>query len=125
MAAKDFALSSESQALTQGKHRRAAAAKRYSTLSRHRNDPPILQRQDTVCAVKNSIVVGHKQCGRAARGPHAFEQVDHIGSAILVEGRSRLIGEHQRWVADKRTGNRDALFLATRQVRREVIDPVR
>ncbi len=53
-----------------------------------------------------------------------LEQTDDVDSRILVEGRGRLVGEHQPWVIHQGPADRDPLAFAARQKSRLVIDAV-
>jgi hypothetical protein len=61
----------------------------WSSSDRDRDDPTILQRQDTVCAVEDPVVMRHEHGRGAPLGSEALEQIDNIGGAVLVEQRWR------------------------------------
>ena len=44
---------------------------------------------------------------------HLVQDADHGQRPFAVERRRRLVGEDDRWLVDQRTGDGDALLLAT------------
>src|SRR5690349_18072548 len=53
------------------------------------------------------------------------EEIDHVGARLRVEIPRRLIGENDSRLVRKRTRDRDALLLAARQMRGQMVDPRR
>mgnify|MGYP001826202426 CR=1 FL=1 len=49
------------------------------------------------------------------------EQVQHAVCHVRVEVTRRLVGQQESWLPGERSGNRDALLLAARQLRGEVL----
>ena len=66
-------------------------------------------------------IVGHDDDGRAV-GVDAIEEIGDLLARRLVELAGRLVREQERRPVRERARNRDALHLATGQLRREVID---
>jgi len=64
------------------------------------------------------LVVGHVD----HRHPEPLVQVLdlelHVLAELLVEGAERFVHQHELRLKDKRTGERDALLLAARELRR-------
>ena len=71
------------------------------------------------------LIVGRDQ-RRAAFAAHQVQEFgeDDVGG-VLVEIAGRLVGEHQRRLVGERAGDRDALLLAARQLRRAMVEPLR
>ena len=86
--------------------------------------PPFVQPHDAVHLGREALVVGGDQ-GGAAFAAHEVEEFgeDDVGGR-LVEIAGRLVGEHQRRAVGERPGDRDALLLAARQLRRAMVEPL-
>lgn len=89
-----------------------------------RYDPSVFQRQDSVGAVEDAIVVGDQKRRQSSRGAEAAEEVDHFRRAVLVECRCRFVSQEQGGISDKRASDRNALFLATGKVGGQIVDTV-
>ena len=68
--------------------------------------------------------MGDDDRGQALIGIQLVQEVHHRGGGGGIEGAGRFIGEQQRRVPDERAGDRHALFLPAREVRRAVVDPL-
>lgn len=80
------------------------------------NDPTVFQRQDSVSPVKDTVVMGDKQGCRPPRLSHAFEQIDHLGCAVLVQRGGGFVGQHKARAGNQCARDGDPLLLPTRQV---------
>ena len=80
-----------------------------------------MQADHAVHLGREALVVGRDQRGAAL----AADQVEEFGEddvgGVLVEIAGRLVGENQRRLVGERAGDRDALLLAARQLRRAVV----
>ena len=74
------------------------------------------------CAGDVLVVGDHDD--RRAFGVEAAEEADDVGRGSAVEVAGRFVGEHDRRVADDRSGDGDALAFAAGELRRLVVDPV-
>jgi len=88
----------------------------------------------------NPAVVHHQDpVGRLAREPHfvgdddhrrlevesqSLHDIENLAYELRIQGRGRLVEEHQLRLHRERAGDRDALLLATRELRRVVVDLV-
>ena len=57
-------------------------------------------------------------------GVELAEQLDHAPAVFRIEVAGRFVGDEQRRAVDERAGNRAALQLAARELRRVVREPL-
>ena len=88
------------------------------------DDPAIHQRQHAIHAGGDVGIVRDQQHGRAAFLTDLPQGIQHQLARLGVEVAGRFVGEDQRRVVRQRTGNRDTLLLAARQLGRTVVHPV-
>ncbi len=65
------------------------------------------------------------QRGRAARPTQLFQEIDHTGGRFPVKGSRGFVRQNDIGAADQGAADRHALLLSARQVRRQIIQPVR
>src|SRR5487761_463492 len=66
-------------------------------------------------------VVGDEDVGEAELRLEVLEEVDDLGLHGDVEGRDRLVADHQAGAQGERTGDADPLTLASRELRRKAV----
>ena len=69
-------------------------------------------------------VMGHHDDRPFGLSSHGFENVQKLGPGLLIEVACRFVGEQDGRVVDERPGDRDALALAARELRRPVAEAV-
>src|SRR3954454_24137579 len=74
----------------------------------HERDPSLRARGD-------GGIVRDQDDRLVVRG-ELFEDGDDVGAGFLIEVAGRLVREDERWIVDQRTGDGDALALATREL---------
>ena len=79
---------------------------------------------DHPARMRGDLVLMRDQHDRPPLLAEALEQRQHLGPRGRVEVPGRLVGEDQRRIGDERAGDGDALLLAARQLRGQVVDPV-
>ena len=96
-----------------------------AALRLHYSSRPSCSRTTRSILRGDALVVGRDQ----RRAALAADQVEELGEddvgGMLVEVAGRLVGEHQRRLVGERAGDRDALLLAARQLRRAMVEPLR
>ncbi len=63
-----------------------------------------------------------KSSARPRFAPDAAQQVEYLRLNRHVQRRDRLVADEQAWIDGKRSGNRHALALATRELVRVAIE---
>ena len=85
----------------------------------------ILQCQDAVRAIEDAIVMRDHHSGRAPGLPQLFQKGDYLGGRFPIKRCGRLVRQNDIGIADKGPADRHALLLPARQVRGQVIQPIR
>ena len=102
----------------------ARASDASSPLRLHSFKPALVQPHDAVHLGREPLVVGRDQ-RRAALAAHQVEELGEDGvGGMLVEVAGGLVGEDQRRLVGERAGDRDALLLAARELRRPMVEPL-
>ena len=85
-------------------------------------DPAIVDRDDAVGELQRAVIM----CNGEDRAPRVLrnlgQQLHHRHAVLGIERRRRLVRQNDGGRAGKRTGNRDALLLAARHLRRHGVD---
>src|SRR5690242_9755865 len=80
--------------------------------------PAPVEHDDGVGEVLDHLqIVGDEQVADTALRPDVTEQVEYLRLDRQVEGADRLVADDQPRVDDQRAGDRDALTLATGELR--------
>ena len=90
--------------------------------ARHR--PAITQHQAIVSDCRNIGIVRDQDQRHASIASHLQQQVEHMTPIRAVQIAGRLIGEDQRRIVGQRPSDRNALLLASRQLRRIVMPAI-
>ena len=72
--------------------------------------------QNALGCLRHALVVSDNGKGCALCAIEVSHQCQHILAALAIERTRRLIGQHQRRVVSKRTGDSNALTLPTRKL---------
>src|SRR5690606_22265636 len=89
-----------------------------------RDDRAVRETDRAPCAPGEVGVVRDEHERRAALAVQLLEQLDDRFAGRRVEVARRLVGEQDSRLVDERAGERDALLLAARKLRRIVVEPV-
>ena len=90
-----------------------------------RDDASVDELNDAVAALRETRVVGDDQERRPTDFVDIAHQVEHDVGVLGVEVAARLVCEHKRGIHRQRTGDGDALLLATGNVGGLVVSPRR
>ena len=72
---------------------------------------------------RNLRVMRHEDDRQPALGAQLLDEVEHGAAGFGVEAAGRLVREQDRGLVRQRSGDRDALALPTRQLRRPIALP--
>ncbi len=87
-------------------------------------DPPGIHDGDTVGRFgDHAHVVGHQHHRGAVLAAHALEELDDLGLDRDVEGRRRLVGDHQARIGAERKGDDHPLPHPAGELVRILVDP--
>jgi hypothetical protein len=84
----------------------------------------IFHGNDAICDAKDTRIMRHKQDRGTAFAGETLDQRRNLVPGDLIERRGRLVGKHEVWISDQRTGDRHTLLLATGQLGWRVIKPL-
>ena len=116
----------DAEAESDGEHRRAQRPRGQRSQrepENHCDQPPALHRQPPRRARGQRRVVRDDEDGRAVR-VDAIEQRRDVLAVSLVELARRLVGDEQRRPVGQRARDRDALHLAARELRGQMIGAI-
>jgi len=86
--------------------------------------PAVAQGQADVGERGQVGVMSDEQQCRAARALDAQQQVHDVTAGRRIQIAGRLVGEHDDRIVGQRTGERDALLLAARELRRVMVSAI-
>ena len=92
-------------------------------MTRVGDDLAVAQSDDAAGVRGDFVLVGDDHDG-ASVGVEVVEDAHHFLGRCRVECAGRFVGKDQRRVGGDRSGDRDALLLSTRELRRCVLDPI-
>ena len=99
--------------------RRRSRARRIAASS-DRTQPPVFECHDAVEAAGELDIVCRDQSREAGVADKVEKRVQHALAGRVIEVAGRLVAEQDLGVVGKRSGERDALLLASRKARRPV-----
>ena len=76
----------------------------------------VLEMQDAICDVENTVVVGDEDDARPLFSGELLNQISDIAARVLVERGRGLVGQDDFRLVDERAGDRHALTLAAREL---------
>ena len=97
----------------------------WSVILRHglavMGNAPVLQHEDAVSEVENTVVVGDDDDRTVFRHRHFAQQVHHPAARARIERGGWLVTHHQPGCVDQRAGDGDALLLPAGQLARQFV----
>ncbi len=97
--------------------------RRASPPSTSPGDLPVLQEDDPLRRRRRVGIVRDHHDRVALGAVELAEQVEDLGARARVEVAGGLVGEHELGLEQERAGDRDALLLAARELRGQVVAP--
>ena len=80
------------------------------------HDPSVSQTDDTTCACRQFVIVGHHDEGGTCLGIDLKQQILNGGTGLSVETSRGLIGEENSRLIDEGARNAHPLLLTARQL---------
>ena len=86
-------------------------------------DAPVAQHQHSVGHVGDDRVVGDEDGGRAEFAVNALDRLEHEHAGLAVERAGRFVAQQDVRLLRNGARDGDALLLAARKLRREMVQP--